>query len=136
MDSLQNLDQHDQQSLVSIKSPMELVTEPVVPAGFTLVPTIPTILQIEAIRRIAPWSHGTEGLIYKALIESGPTTSACGRDLATIPNIPVGYKLIPTSEEMTDCQGEAVAQVGRCCGGIAYSICCEVLKYTVSPTSP
>ena len=36
--------------------------------------------------------------------------------------VPEGWKAVPDEANMTDEQAEAIAHVGRCCGGIAYDI--------------
>ena len=35
---------------------------------------------------------------------------------------PEGWQVVPDEANMTDEQAEAIAHVGRCCGGIAYDI--------------
>lgn len=101
-----------------------------IPNGFIQVPA-PSRMTLEishAILRHAPWCSGKEGEVYASMVQSAPKHTDTGELLDAWPNLYPGSFLIPTDEGMTDEQAEAIAETATCCGGIAYSIYCEVIK--------
>ena len=49
--------------------------------------------------------------------------------------VPEGWQVVPDEANMTDEQAEAIAHVGRCCGGIAYDIYRAALAAAPAPTT-